>query len=142
MALTPKQQAFADAYLANGMNATQAAIEAGYSKRTAESQGSRLLRNVKVRDHIKERMDALTEARIVTGNEVLAFLSDVMCGNLEETCVMPCEGGVMEKGYVSQRNQIKAAELLGKAHGLFTQGVRHEGEVGVTFVNDLPEDDG
>jgi phage terminase small subunit len=48
MALTPKQTRFVAEYLANGLNATKAAISAGYSAKTAESQGSRLLSNVKV----------------------------------------------------------------------------------------------
>lgn len=52
--LTPKQTMFVREYLANGLNATQAAISAGYSKETAESQGSRMLRNVKVAEAIKE----------------------------------------------------------------------------------------
>lgn len=46
--LTPKQKTFVSAYLANGFNATQAAITAGYSKKTAKSQGGRLLTNVDI----------------------------------------------------------------------------------------------
>lgn len=46
--LTAKQQRFVVEYLANGMNATKAAISAGYSEKTSESQGSRLLSNVKI----------------------------------------------------------------------------------------------
>lgn len=48
MSLTPKQTRFVAEYLANGLNATKAAISAGYSEKTAESQGSRLLSNVEV----------------------------------------------------------------------------------------------
>lgn len=47
MALTPKQQRFVDEYLID-LNATQAAIRAGYSEKTAASQGERLLRNVEI----------------------------------------------------------------------------------------------
>lgn len=54
MALNGKQQAFANAYLKSG-NITQAAIAAGYSEKTAHSQGSRLLKNVKVRTEIERR---------------------------------------------------------------------------------------
>lgn len=46
--LTPKQSKFVAEYLANGMNATKAAISAGYSASSAEVEGSRLLRNAKV----------------------------------------------------------------------------------------------
>lgn len=55
--LTPKQKLFKSAYLANGMNATQAAITAGYSKKTAKSQGARLLTNVDIRDAIAGRSE-------------------------------------------------------------------------------------
>lgn len=49
--LTDKQRRFAEEYLLDS-NATQAAIRAGYSAKTAEQQGSRLLSNVKVRAHV------------------------------------------------------------------------------------------
>lgn len=49
--LTDKQRRFAEEYLVDS-NATQAAIRAGYSAKTAEQQGSRLLSNVKVRAHV------------------------------------------------------------------------------------------
>lgn len=48
MALTPKQTRFVAEYLANGMNATQAAISAGYTASRAEITGSELVRNRKV----------------------------------------------------------------------------------------------
>jgi len=46
--VTPKQQRFVSEYLANGLNATRAAISAGYSEKTAKSQGARLLTNVDI----------------------------------------------------------------------------------------------
>lgn len=142
MALTPKRKAFCDAYLANGMNATQAAKEAGYSEKTAYSQGNRLLKNDEVREYIKNRTDELARERIVTGDQVLAFLSEVMCGNLEETKVVVSDGEAIEFGYVDQKNQLKAAEMLAKCHGLMVQKVEHQGPIAVTFVDDLPGDDG
>lgn len=51
MALTPKQKRFCEEYLID-LNATQAAIRAGYSPKTAEQTASRLLRNVKVQEYI------------------------------------------------------------------------------------------
>ena len=53
MSLTPKQDAFVREYLID-LNATQAAIRAGYSAKTAEQQGSRLLRNVQVAAALSE----------------------------------------------------------------------------------------
>lgn len=138
--LTPKRKAFADAYLANGMNATQAAIEAGYSERTARSQGNRLLTFVDVQDYIRGRTEALSKERIVSGDEVLAFLSDVMSGEAKETQLVTVGGGAKPVEYVSQRNQLKAAEVLARCHGLMTQRVEHDGGVSVTFVDDLGND--
>lgn len=57
--LTPKQSRFVAEYLANGLNATKAAISAGYSEATAESQGSRLLRNVKVAALVGKKTQAI-----------------------------------------------------------------------------------
>ena len=142
MALTSKRKAFCDAYLANGMNATQAALEAGYSPRTAKSQGSRLLTFVDVQEYIRERTEARVKERIASGDEVLAFLSDVMCGHEKETQVVVTECGVDTVGFISQRNQIKAAEVLAKCHGLTTQRIEHEGGLAVTFVDDLETEDG
>lgn len=138
--LTPKRKAFADAYLANGMNATQAAVEAGYSEKTARSQGNRLLTFVDVQDYIRGRTEAMSKERVVSGDEVLAFLSDVMSGEAKETKLVTVGGGAKPVEYVSQKNQLKAAEVLARCHGLMTQRVEHDGEVSVTFVDDLGND--
>lgn len=52
--MTPKQRKFADCYIKSG-NATQAAIEAGYSEKTARSQGQRLLTNVDIKKYVIRR---------------------------------------------------------------------------------------
>lgn len=55
MNLTPKQKAFADEYIKNGGNASDAARKAGYSEKTAYSQGQRALKNVEVSSYIAEK---------------------------------------------------------------------------------------
>lgn len=80
MALTNKQQAFVEAYLANGFNATQAAITAGYSEKTAYSQGSRLLRNVEVQTAIQVRMKELA----MSADEAMMRLSQQGRGRLTD----------------------------------------------------------
>ena len=57
--ISPKQQAFVDYYLANGNNATQAALAAGYSPKTAQQQGSRLLLNVVVSQQVDDFNSAM-----------------------------------------------------------------------------------
>lgn len=71
--MTPKQQSFIAEYLRD-KNATQAAIRAGYSKKTAYSQGERLLRNVDVRSAIDAKLAAITEKAGLSAELVLASL--------------------------------------------------------------------
>lgn len=72
-ALTPKQERFVDEYLVD-LNATRAAIRAEYSKRTAEQQGSRLLRNDQVRAAIDARKAKRAEKVEVKAEDVLREL--------------------------------------------------------------------
>lgn len=78
MALSNKQQAFIEAYLGNGFNATKAAITAGYAERTARSAASRLLTNVNIAEAVKARIKALA----MSADEALALLSEHARGNL------------------------------------------------------------
>jgi len=70
MALTPKQRRFVDEYLID-LNATQAAIRAKYSAKTAASQGERLLRNVEVQAALTSSMSARSERTQITQDRVL-----------------------------------------------------------------------
>jgi len=55
--LTDKQERFCQEYIVD-LNATQSAVRAGYSKKTAYSIGQRLLKNVEIQEHIQQLMDA------------------------------------------------------------------------------------
>ena len=72
-ALTPRQAAFCVEYLVD-LNATQAAVRAGYSERTAKQQGARLLTNVDVAAEIQRLMAARSERTEITVDEVLREL--------------------------------------------------------------------
>lgn len=74
MALTAKQQRFVAEYLID-LNATQAAIRAGYSERTAAEQASRLLTNVKVSGAVHEAMKARSERTEIDADWVLKRLA-------------------------------------------------------------------
>lgn len=78
--LTAKQKAFADEYIINGGNATQAVIKAGYSIKTAEATASRLLRNVKVVEYIASRVKKVLEKREVDIEAQLNSLLDIYEG--------------------------------------------------------------
>lgn len=76
MALTAKQQRFVDEYLVD-LNATQAAARAGYSKKTANEQGSRLLANVSVSAAIRQGMNARSGRVEITQDMVLKELAKI-----------------------------------------------------------------
>lgn len=82
--LTPKQQAFCEYYIACH-NATQSAIKAGYSEKTAYSQGQRLLKNVEIKKYLDEVANKVTERHIASAQDVLNFLSSVMSSKDERT---------------------------------------------------------
>lgn len=71
MALSNKQRAFVEAYVRT-WNATQAALEAGYSEQSAYAQGSRLLKNAEIEAEISARLEALT----MTPAEILTRLTE------------------------------------------------------------------
>ncbi len=118
--LTAKQQVFATEYLID-LNATQAAIRAGYSKKTAESQGSRLLRNVKVKEHLSELGTKRSERCEITSDEVLQEIAKIAFVNLDE------EAMVEHRARISVSEKLKALEQLGKHLKLFTDRVEHDG---------------
>lgn len=90
--LTPKQQRFVDEYLID-LNATQAAIRAGYSEKTAEQGAAQLLRNIKVLNAIQERQAQLQEEVQIEQREVLQHWVDMARSNpndLSEHRRVPC----------------------------------------------------
>ncbi|MDG4962991.1 terminase small subunit [Lactococcus lactis] len=95
MKLTEKQKKFCDEYIKLG-NATQAAINAGYSKRTARSQGQRLLTNVDIKNYIDERMEQLASERIMSAQEILERLSLIAKADIKETVVIANAEGYSE----------------------------------------------
>lgn len=126
--MTPKQEKFCAEYLVD-LNATQAAIRAGYSAKTAESTGSRLLRNVNIKTHIALLREREFENTIATAKEAEAFLAKAMRGDIDEEVIVT-EGfgdGVSQARTVtkqiSAKDRLKAAELIGKRNSLFTDKV-------------------
>lgn len=83
MALNEMQKAFADYYIETA-NATESAKRAGYSEKTAYSQGQRLLKNVEIYTYISERMAEQGEKRVADANEVIEFYTAVMRGEVKD----------------------------------------------------------
>lgn len=144
MKLTEKQKAFCDYYIET-LNATESYKRAGYkvkSEDAANAASSRLLRNVKVRKYIEERMKQKESERIASQDEVLEFLTRVMRGQeVEEVVGFTENGPVKEKKTPSTRDRVKAAELLGKRYMLFSDNVNLTGNVGVQIIDDIGSDD-
>ena len=141
MKLTIKQKAFADYYIELG-NATEAAIKAGYNPKTARQIGSMNLTKVDIKSYIDEKMKEIESDRIAKAEEVLAFLSASLRGEVLEEVVSTesIEGmikPVILKKQLSAKDRIQAAELLGKRYALFTEKVELEGNVGVTIIDDI-----
>lgn len=120
--MNAKQRRFAEEYLKD-LNATQAAIRAGYSERTAYSQGQRLLKHVEVKNTIKEIRERIQSENIATIKDIEEYLSRVMRGEEREQTLIG--QGMGEQGItdidVSTKDRIKAAELLGKRYGIWTE---------------------
>jgi phage terminase small subunit len=115
--LTPKQKAFADYYIETG-NATEAAIKAGYSKKTARVIGQENLLKPAIKAYIEERMNEKDKKRIASQDEILEFLTKVVRGELTEQVPVLVGEGVQElvEKDISMKDRIKAAELLGKRY--------------------------
>lgn len=77
--LTLKQQRFADEYIISG-NATDAAIKAGYSKRTARNIGQENLTKPNIKNYIDQQIDEMKSKQIATADEVLQVFTSVLRG--------------------------------------------------------------
>ena len=133
MKLTEKQKRFADEYIISG-NATQAAIKAGYSKKTANRIGPENLSKLVIKNYIDERLAKLESKRIANAQEVLEYLTGVMRGDEKEE-VMTEEG--ISYREPSVKDKLKAAELLGKRHALFTEKQEISANVVSTKLDDI-----
>jgi phage terminase small subunit len=105
--LPKKQRLFVEAYLANP-NATQSAIKAGYSEKTAYSQGQRLLKNVEIAKLLEKRV----ATAIITADEIL---NDVK---------------TIAKSRCRESDRLKAYELLGKHLRMWTDRTELSGPDG------------
>lgn len=159
--VTEKQKRFCDEYLTD-LNATQAAVRAGYSKKTAYSIGEENLRKPEIKEYIEKRMAEKESQLIANQDEVMRYLTAVMRRekmesvvvtlNTEKTSYVPDENGTMRKQMVKQeipriieipaplRDANKAAELLGKAYGIYTDRVDVDADMDLNITIDYGED--
>jgi len=126
--MTAKQMRFCDEYLID-LNATQAAIRAGYSKSTAGAMGAENLKKPQIAEYIEKRMAEKEAALIADQDEVLKYLTSVMRGEAQAEIVV-VEG--IGKGFSKaikmrkkpdESERLRSAELLGKRYGLYKDTV-------------------
>ena len=119
--MNAKQRKFCDEYLID-LNATQAAIRAGYSEKTARQVGQRLLTYVDISAYINEQLERIHNERTADAQEVIEYLTSVMRGEHTEQALQLVGDGVQEicDIEVSAKDRLKAAELIGKRYGIFT----------------------
>lgn len=111
MALNERQKAFADYYIQTG-NATEAAIKAGYSEKTARSIGAENLTKPDISDYIKERLDEQSNKRVADANEVIEFYTAVMRGEVKDQFGLDA----------SLSDRLKAGDALMKRYAVTDNG--------------------
>jgi phage terminase small subunit len=109
--MTPKQEAFAIEYLKD-KNATQAAIRAGYSKKTAYSIGCEMLKRTDVQQFLRDKQEEAAKNATITVESIAENLREIAANPLAK-----------------DSDRIRAYELLGKYLGMFTERVEMKGQI-------------
>ena len=140
VAMNARQKRFCDEYLID-CNATQAAIRAGYSPKTAKVTGAKMLTNANLKAYIDEQLERIHNEKTADAQEVLEYLTAVMRGQHTEQTLQLIGDGVQKIADidVSAKERLKAAELIGKRYGMFKDNV-NLWESRVIIVSDVPED--
>ena len=138
--MTDKQKRFCEEYIID-CNGIQAAIRAGYSKKAARQIADKLMSKADIRGYIDERLEQLRSEKTAEAREVLEYLTSVMRGeHTEQVLKLSEEGGqVITDINVSEKDRLKAAELIGKRHGLFKENVDVSGSIPVVICDDVKE---
>ena len=132
--LTPKQQRFVEEYLID-LNATQAAIRAGYSPRTANEQGAQNLAKLSISEAIAEAQAKREERTQITQDYVLTNIQKVIerCMQVQQVdnCLTQTEDGELAQAFMfKEQGALKGLELLGKHLGMFKDKIEHTGPNG------------
>ncbi|WP_103108461.1 terminase small subunit [Brevibacillus reuszeri] len=161
MNLTEKQRRFADEYLID-LNATQAAIRAGYSTQSAREIASENLSKPNIRAYIDQRLaehsrrTGANQERIMRELARIAFLNPLDIANFDDATLredvspddaaaiasvkvktIPTPEGVIVEREVKFADKIKALELLGKRFAMWTDKQQIDGALSVTVIKDI-----
>lgn len=120
--MTAKQKRFCEEFVKTG-NATQSAIKAGYSEKTANEQGARLLAKVSIKSYIQSLQAEIKTENIINAREMQEVLTCIILKQSEEDVIVVegCGDGISEavtkKKTASNADRIKAIQLLARMQG-------------------------
>lgn len=141
-----RQKRFADEYLTD-LNAEAAAIRAGYSRKYARGNAHKLVANSCIKAYIQQRMDEKEKELIADQNEVMKYLTSVLRGQSQsEVVVVENIGDYMSEARLIQKapdekERLKAAELLGKAHQIFVDKVEQTVDMDLNITVDYGDNE-
>jgi phage terminase small subunit len=136
--LTARQQTFVEEYLVD-LNATQAAIRAGYSEKTARSVGSENLTKPDIAAAIQAAQQVKADEMGITQQYILDNLKEVVERCMQRAPVMVRRGNRMEQlededgndvWQFNAKGAVSALTLLGKHRGMFAEKHEHSGANG------------
>lgn len=159
--MTERQKRFCEEYLID-LNATQAAIRAGYSPKTANEQGCQVLANISVRARIDEALAERSKRTGVNQDRVIRELARVAFANATDVVdfetaeliqsatsddtaaiasvkvkTIPTSDGLGIEREIRMADKLKALELLGRHMGMFTDNLKVTGDLGVQIIDDI-----
>ena len=147
--MTEKQKRFCDEYLidCNATRAYKAVYKNVKSDDAARVNASRLLTNANIKKYIADRMEEIHDEKTADAQEVIEYLSAVLRGEstAQEIVVVGTGDGCSEAKTVekapSEKERLKAAELLGKRYALFTDKVDMDTDMDLNITIDYGEEE-
>ena len=140
-----RQRRFADEYLID-LNAEAAAVRAGYSPRYARGNAYKLVAKSGIKEYIEKRMAEKESELIADQNEVLRYLTAVVRGeSTSEEIIVEGIGDGRSKARKlektpSEKDRLKAAELIGKRYGLFTDKIETDVDMDLNITIDYGDE--
>lgn len=139
--MTDRQQKFADEYIidCNASRAYKIAYPNVKKDSVARANGSRLLAKANIKAYIEEKLTEISNKKTAEATEVMEYLTSVLRGQSKASVVVVegygdgcSEAKIIEKP-PDEKERLKAAELLGRRFGLFTNNVNIGGPIPVVI---------
>lgn len=142
--MTDKQRRFCDEYLidCNATRAYRAAYPTVKNDSVASANASRLLGNANIKAYIEQNMEKISSDKVATAEEVIEYLTSVLRGESSSEVVV-IEGSGMGVSVArrvekapDEKERLKAAELLGKRYGIFSEKINLDGSLPIMIVGE------